>query len=263
VRVISIDQAQFSFGRSLNLGCTESRGEFIVIVSAHVYPVCEDWLEQLLKPFSNPRVALSYGKQKGNETSNYSEHQVFAKWFPEQSNFNQNHPFCNNANAAIRRSLWQQIGYDELLTGLEDLHWATKMMSLGYQISYVAEAEIVHIHDETPQNIFNRYRREAISFKKIFPQQKFSIWNLVWLTTTNTIIDYYHAIRDGVIMANLLSVPMFRLMQFWGTYKGFHQHGSISKQLRETFYYPRKITKISKIEISSELKNERQPINYH
>jgi hypothetical protein len=74
-----------------------------------------DWLERMLARFADPQVALVYGKQRGNETTKYSEHQVFAKWFPEKSNLNQDHPFCNNANAAIRWSLWEQLPYDETL----------------------------------------------------------------------------------------------------------------------------------------------------
>ena len=32
-------------------------------------------------------------------------------------------------------------------------------------------------------------------------------------------------------------------MQFWGAYRGFLQHGSISSEVRKTFYYPRPIRK--------------------
>jgi rhamnosyltransferase len=218
VKILSIKPEEFSFGRSLNLGCAAATGEFIVIVSAHVYPVYQDWLEQLLAPFSDAQVALAYGKQRGNQTTKYSEHQIFAKWFPEQSQPSQNHPFCNNANAAVRRSLWQQLPYDETLTGL---------------------AEIIHVHDETPRRIYNRYRREAIALKHIFPQEHFNLWDFARLLTTNIASDFYHAGRDRVLAQNFRSILMFRLMQFWGTYQGFAQHGPITSHLKQTFYYPR------------------------
>src|SRR3546814_3021785 len=96
---------------------------------------------------------ISYGKQRGNENTHYSEHQVFAKWFPENSDPCQAQPFCNNANAAIRRSLWQKSPYDEALTGLEDLAWARQALTAGRRIAYVAEAEVVHVHEETPRKI--------------------------------------------------------------------------------------------------------------
>jgi rhamnosyltransferase len=239
VKILSIRPEEFSFGRSLNLGCRAAGGEFIVIASAHVYPVYQDWLERLLIPLADPQVALVYGKQRGNETTQYAEQQVFARWFAEQSNPDQAHPFCNNANAAIRRVLWTQLPYDEELTGLEDLDWAKQAMALGYKIAYTAEAEIIHVHNEKPRQTYNRYRREAIAFKRIFPQEQFHWWDFIRLLSANVYSDYFHAWREQVLGRNLLTIPRFRLMQFWGTCRGFNQHGPVTSQLKQTFYYPR------------------------
>jgi len=76
VRVLSITPEEFTFGRSLNIGCSAAQGEFIVLASAHVYPVYSDWLERLLAPFEDEKVALVYGKQRGNKTTRFSEHQI-------------------------------------------------------------------------------------------------------------------------------------------------------------------------------------------
>ena len=35
-QIVSIDPEEFSFGRALNIGCSETSGEFIVAASAHV-----------------------------------------------------------------------------------------------------------------------------------------------------------------------------------------------------------------------------------
>jgi len=238
VKILSIRPEEFSFGRSLNIGCQAAKREFIVIASAHVYPLYKDWLERLTAPFANPEVALVYGRQKGAETSKLSEHQIFAKWFPKESNPQQDHPFCNNANAAVRRSLWERLPYDETLTGLEDLDWAKRAMQLGYKISYAADAEIVHVHDETPKSIYNRYRREAIALKHVFPHERFNLWDFVRLFAANSATDCYHAWHDKVFLQNVASIFSFRFMQFWGTYRGFSQTGPIGTRLRQRFYYP-------------------------
>lgn len=243
VKVVTIRPEEFSFGRSLNLGCQTATAEFIAICSAHAYPVYNDWLEQLLVPFADPQIALAYGKQRGHEQTKYAEQQVFAHWFPNQSNWYQSHPFCNNANAAIRRSLWQQWPYNEELTGLEDLDWAHRMITQGYRLAYVAEAEVVHVHNETWRQIYNRYRREAIAFKRIFPHEHFGLWDLLRLFTSNVFSDYYHAWQDGVLWQHLIAIPLFRLMQFYGTYRGYAHRGPVTGPLRQTFYYPRALTR--------------------
>src|ERR1700690_3362282 len=112
-QIARIASDEFTFGSSLNLGIQIAKHELIVIASAHVYPVYPDWLECLLRPFDEKRVAVVYGKQRGTSNSRFSEQQIFQQWFPEADATRQPSPFCNNANAAIRRSIWEQHPYDE------------------------------------------------------------------------------------------------------------------------------------------------------
>lgn len=245
IKLLTIRPEDFSFGRSLNIGCRAATGDFIVMASAHVYPTYKDWLAGLLMPFSDPDVALVYGKQRGNEITKFSEGQVLAKWFPDQSDNSQQHPFCNNANSAIRRILWDQLPYDESLTGLEDLDWARRAIDLGYKIAYAADAEIIHVHDESSKQTYNRYRREAIALKRIYSQERFSPWHFIRFFTGNVLSDYRHALREGVFRSNIFGIPRFRLMQFWGTFRGFSQSGPVTNQLKQTFYYPNNKTKIT------------------
>jgi glycosyltransferase involved in cell wall biosynthesis len=238
VEILSINREAFSFGRSLNLGCRAAHGEFIVIASGHVYPVYEDWLENLLQPFTDTKVALVYGKQSGTGSSKYSERQIFKKWYPERSVDRQDHPFCNNANAAIRRDLHEKLPYNEELTGLEDLDLAKRAMQMGYYVAYVAAAEVIHVHNETPLHIYNRYFREGMAHKRIFPEQTFSIWDFIKVFVGNVMADYYHAYRDDALRRSMLNIPLYRLMQFWGTYRGFIKSGPITDKLKRRFYYP-------------------------
>jgi rhamnosyltransferase len=248
VRILHIAPQDFSFGRSLNRGCAAAEGELLVFASAHVYPLYKDWLEKLIAQFEqNPAVALSYGGQRGNEVTKYSEHQVFAHWFPAKSNLDQDHPFCNNANAAVRRSLWERFPYDEQLTGLEDLDWAKRVMRDGHKIAYEAGAVIAHVHNETPERIQNRYQREAIALKRIFPEERFTFVDFARLLATNIATDLYHSRHDGVLVGNVRSICTFRLMQFLGTYKGFRRHGNVGRQLKQTFYYPRGLARPSTV----------------
>jgi glycosyltransferase involved in cell wall biosynthesis len=238
-RVVRIPSAEFTFGRSLNFGVQAATREFIVIASAHVYPVYPDWIESLLSPFENEQVALTYGKQRGYEGSQYSEHQIFHQWYPNASKPDQETAFCNNANAAIRKSFWEMNPYDETLTGLEDLAWAKWAKEKGYKISYVPEAEIVHIHNETPHGVYNRYRREAMALRKIYPEANFNLYDFFRSTVTNIFSDLWHAMRERVLWKNIASIFWFRFMQFHGTRMGHRETSLVTPQLRETFYYAR------------------------
>lgn len=253
VKLVYISPDEFSFGKALNRGCEVANGNLLVFISAHCYPVKNNWLEELLVPFNDSKVALVYGKQRGNKITKYSEQQIFNNWFPDESSLKRRTPFCNNANCAIRKTLWSQIHYDEELTGLEDLDWAKKVINKNYYLAYSSEAEIIHIHEETLQGIYNRYRREAIALKQIFTHEKFTFWNFIYLLSTNILIDFYQALKDGVLFANFASIITFRYMQFSGTYRGFKQRDWVSKELRQTFYYPKiKVTEVLIKEIKSQ-----------
>lgn len=236
--VIYISPEEFSFGRALNYGCEAARGDICVFASAHVYPTRDDWLEHLLVPFEDPDIALTYGKQRGNEATKFPEKRVFKQWFPDESSRYQDSPFCNNANAAVRRDVWEEFNYDEQLTGLEDLDWAKRVRQAGWEISYVPEAEVVHVHDESPREVLNRYRREAIAHKQIMGDRRFTFLTFLRLFASNTVADYAAALKEGEFLGSIVEIPRFRLMQFWGTYRGFSRESPVSEQLWRRFYYP-------------------------
>ncbi|MEE8574826.1 MAG: glycosyltransferase family A protein [Thermodesulfobacteriota bacterium] len=259
VKVLNIKPEDFSFGRALNIGCKAATGTYLVIASAHVYPVYKDWLANMTAPFKNKDVALVYGMQRGGEEARFSEQQIYKKWFPETSINTQDHPFCNNANSVIRASLWKKFPFNEELTGLEDLDWAKRATAEGHKTVYSAEAEIIHIHDETPLKVLNRYQREAIAFKRIYPEEHFLLKDFIKLTVANTFTDYFHALQDGLLFRNIISIPVFRFMQFLGTYRGYAQHGGVTTDLRNRFYYPNGLIREARI---SEEKNTERKINY-
>ncbi len=256
-RILHIPSAEFTFGRSLNYGIREAKREFIIMASAHVYPVYPDWLETLLRPFEDDSVALAYGKQRGPDFAKFSEQQIFHQWYPDLSNPKQETAFCNNANAAIRKNLWEKNNYDETLTGLEDLAWAKWAKEQGHAIAYVAEAEIIHVHNETPRGVCNRYRREAMALRKIYPETNFNFYDFLRLTITNILSDLWHAVRQQVLLKNLPSIFWFRYMQFHGTRLGHRETSLVTPQLREIFYYARERR------LKNEMKRDVEPIRYN
>ena len=238
VKIINIRKEEFSFGRALNIGCAAASGDILVFVSAHVYPVHRTWLERLVAPFEDERVVLSYGRQRGNHLTKFSEAQIFEKWFPPQSVCPQKTYFCNNANCAVRREAWERRPYDEMLSGLEDIAWAKAAQEEGGWLAYAADAVIVHVHEENWASIRNRYRREAMAMRKIDPSAHFSLIDLLRLTPSNIIADFRAAWRRDVLHREFLDIILFRINQFWGTYQGYRGPEEISAELKKRFYFP-------------------------
>jgi len=239
--IVFIKKNKFTFGYSLNKGIENSNGNLLIFISAHCYPADNNWINNLINPFKDKNIAAVYGKQRGGKHNAFSEKEIYYSWYPTKTIANQKHPFCNNANIAIRKELWQKYKYNEKLTGLEDLDWANRVLSNeSLYLYYSAEAKIIHHHNESYKKIFNRYKREGIAYSNVFPLEKFTFLNFVNLFVRNTISDYKYARNNKVLLKNIYYIPLYRFLQLYGTYNGRNYKKEVNYELAYRFYYPRK-----------------------
>lgn len=237
-RVVTIDKREFSFGRALNYGCDAATGDVLILLSAHVYPVYDSYIQNIVSPLETTKAALVYGRQIGDHRTKLSERRIMKKWFPSGNVRAQTHPFCNNANAATLATVWNEFKYDESLTGLEDLDYAKRLSEGGREIGYAGDAPIVHVHEESWSQITNRYRREAIAYKRIYPSKQMSTTHAARLAAVNIAADWMEAVREGEFVRNAADVVRFRSCQFYGTWQGFRDPRPTHEQLMRRYYYP-------------------------
>lgn len=223
VKIISIESRDFTFGYALNIGCKASRGKYLVFASAHVLPVNEKWLSNLIFSFSNPKVAMIYGRQMGNSESKFSERMDFQRIFKVSAvNSNALLNYANNANSAIKSELWKTNPFDEYLFGLEDIDWVKRMAKNDYLIHYEPKAAVYHLHGEEWHQVFNRYRREAIAAVRIGlehpPQAKIG-----WFWPAKSLLMDVIASFPNWSFKRLEEIIRFRYYQWKGSRQGwFH-----------------------------------------
>lgn len=238
-RITKINKSEFTFGRSLNIGCDYSNGEFLVFISGHCIPTSADWLDELCAPLITKKCSYSYGRQIGRDTTKYSEQRHFDKWFPEYNKIPQKGFFCNNANAAITRQAWKLFKFDEGVTGLEDMFLAKNLVDSNHLIGYAACASVFHIHDETWKHVQVRYEREAFALKEIMPDVHFSFLDFLRFYCSSILSDSGAAIEERVLLKNLKEILWFRFNHYWGTYKGHHEVRALSKEKKNSYFYPK------------------------
>lgn len=238
-RITHISKKNFTFGRSLNQGCSLSRGDILVFISGHCIPRGNQWLDQLIKPLVNGVASYSYGRQIGRDTTKFSEYQVFDKYYPSESKIPQEGFFCNNANAALMKSVWQDTNFDEGLTGLEDMRLAKSLVKNNRLIAYVAEAGVFHIHNESWKSIRMRYERESLALQGIMPEMHISLLDVVRYFLAAVVHDMKLATDKKVFFCEFRGIILFRLMQYWGTYRGNHRHRKLSAKKKEAYFYPK------------------------
>jgi glycosyltransferase involved in cell wall biosynthesis len=165
VRLIQIDQREFTYGHSLNIGANHSKGRFVVNLSAHALPVDEAWLTNLITGFEDHNVAGVYGRQLSNGHLNPFEalqNEVFFgekstvfdirnKTVPEKAHF-------SNSNSAIRKDVWERFKFNELVPYAEDILWQTEVMRAEFSIVYAADAAVHHTHRLSLHNTYKSSR---------------------------------------------------------------------------------------------------------
>jgi len=238
-KIMHINKENFSFGRSLNIGCDAAAGDILVFVSGHCIPTDDDWITKLVAPLSLQNIVYSYGRQLGTNTTRFSECQIFAKYFPSKSGIPQEGFFCNNANSAILKHIWEGNRFDEELTGLEDMHLAKRLVEQERKIAYVADASVYHIHNESWRQVRQRFEREAISLQKIMPDIRLTAFDMLRYATSAILMDFGLALQQGRFGKVAGEVVRYRIAQFRGSYRGNHEHRDLSRKRKEDYFYPR------------------------
>ena len=239
VKIITIRKEDFSFGYSLNVGCRNASGAYLVFVSAHTYPVDNRWLRNMIGPFEDPKIGMVYGRQIGNETTKISEEKDMFNNFGDKSRILVDESLGNNANAAVRKSLWLQTPFDETLPGIEDIDWARKIQKAGYYVYYKADAVICHIHDETCRQIYNRFRREAIAYRMIYPGGSTNTIEdtLVSGLVINTLRDVKFGLSSKKPLRKILAAFPYRWAEYRGCRDGYLHASSLNQDLKKELYF--------------------------
>lgn len=237
-RITHIPKAEFSFGRSLNRGSAFATGDILVYISGHCVPVDRHWLQTLCQPLIDGYATYSYGRQIGDNDSNYSERRIFAKYFPDRSAIPQEGFFCNNANSALLRNAWKAHLFDEEITGLEDMELAKRLVATGQQIAYVADAPIFHHHQENWAQVRRRFEREALALRTIMPEIQLSAFDVLRCIVSSAVGDWRAAMRNGVQSTRKRDMLRYRWNQYRGSFKGNHETRRLSQNAKERFFYP-------------------------
>lgn len=236
--VIHIKKEDFSFGRSLNVGCDAASGDALVMISGHCVPTDEKWIYNLCKPLADGIAEYTYGRQVGGPESYFSECRIFDKYYPLTSQIPQEGFYCNNANSAILKSVWKKYSFDEDLTGLEDMELSQRLVKDGGKIAYTADASVYHYHDESWPQVKRRFERESIALQQIMPQIHISYLDMVRYILSSVFKDWTAALAEGTLLRHFSEIILYRFYQYWGSYVGNHDHRKLSHAQKEAYFYP-------------------------
>jgi glycosyltransferase involved in cell wall biosynthesis len=155
-RVIEIDPRKFTYGGALNVGCEDAETPLLVALSAHAPPADDGWLERILEPFADERVACACGYPVAPDGG------VLANRVVQDLELARAHPFWGYSNSAgaFRTDLWRERPFREDMPGTEDKEWAWHWLERGRLVVVDPSFATQHAghHEEGPLAAYRRSR---------------------------------------------------------------------------------------------------------
>ena len=168
-RVISIPRKQFDHGGTRDAALRQTAGEFVLFLTQDALPADECYIEHLLKPFADERVAAASGRQLPRPDARPYVRAVQQYRYPAQSQvwgaedrqaLGIRAYHLSDVCSAYRRSAYKTVGgFPHPLPTNEDMLIAAAFLDSGYRLAYCADAAVVHSHDLT---LRQEYRRNVL-----------------------------------------------------------------------------------------------------
>lgn len=163
-----IEIKDFSHSLTREKEAFESDAEIIVFITQDVLIYKENWLEKLVSPIEANEAVATYSRQLCNDKKtiefytrqkNYPTDSII-KAREDISTMGINTFFYSDASSAIKNDIFKKLnGYDKKnLPTNEDMYIAYKIINNGYKIKYCADSEVIHSHDFSFKETFDRYK---------------------------------------------------------------------------------------------------------
>lgn len=187
LRIEQIPPESFHHARTRNFAAGLARGEILVFLSQDAIPSSPQWLQSLVSNFDDPKVGAVYGRQLPRPESSSERQEVLDAVYgaekmikdPAQRNgMGYRFYHFSDANAAIRRAVWEKTRFPEDLKVFEDLGIAKLILDSGWKIVYEPKAAVEHSHTHSTIGLFKRYFDIGYTLKQL------KIWNAPGIRTS-------------------------------------------------------------------------------
>lgn len=151
--------------KAWNEGMRLSTGDPVVFLAQDAVPADGDWISHLTAPFEDPAIGAVYGRQRTDGVRDPLGAFRLGRRFPEEPHWRRarfGDPVTlatlrfSIANAAIRRSVWKGIRFNERLTVGADQEWARQVLLASFTVAYVPDAVVSRILDRSVRGAFQR-----------------------------------------------------------------------------------------------------------
>lgn len=170
-----VKKEDFSHSLTREEAALKSKADIIVFITQDIIIEKDNWLYELTNPIVNNEAEACFSRQLclNNSIEKYTRE----KNYPDKSRIvskkdieklGLNTFFFSDASSAVSKKVFKELnGYDgKKLPISEDMYLAYKIIMNGYKIKYCAKSEVIHSHDFSLKEIYDRYKLTGSFFKQ-------------------------------------------------------------------------------------------------
>ena len=175
-RIEKIPSHAFHYAGTRNFAARRMKGNILVMLAGDAVPTSDLWLNHMLSNFVDPAVGAVYGRQLPKSSSGTERHATFETVYGDKrivkdpahrNGLGYRFYHFSDANAAIRRSVWETTPFPEDLKTFEDLGIAKRILDSGWKIVYEPKAAVFHSHSYTAWGLLKRYFDIGYTMKRL------------------------------------------------------------------------------------------------
>ena len=237
--VLEINQKEWSWGRSLNYGFEKASNEYVVVISAHCFLTSSNFindLEDLI--MQNKDVAAFYGRQLALDYYDPFEEYELLQWYPdiELKMYDCSRLIgISNACSIVKRSVWLNNKYNEVVNSLEDGIWAATVVNDKHPLMYSNKISVYHSHRFKLDYIYRkwywrsfesqRFEEKYLSKSKRKHLVKFILFKpYLYLKTYVDTLRMYNTLSAKYKFLSLANVFYFNKIKNLAIYNAFYDY---------------------------------------
>jgi rhamnosyltransferase len=169
VRILTMPQGEFNWGKARNRLFEEARAPIVVHLSQDAVPAGDDWLKNIIRPLDDPAVAVSCGSSIPDPDRAFHQFQWerngYFYFTREIQKFTARYgKGLSFANTAVRRSAWEAVGIEPVVTG-EDFQFQMNLHASDMTIAFPEDAAVLHHHNYALKALYRRCRNEGFALR--------------------------------------------------------------------------------------------------
>lgn len=176
-RLVKLEGA-FSYSRALNVGFQAADTDWVICLSSHCIPACDDYVSNYERTFSRAGSSVTCVAGAAcmlKKTIPCADEELIVRGDSLELFLGL---YSGNSNCAYRREAWLAHPFDESLKYGEDWHWCVDAVGRGDQLVFSGSVPVVYRHTGGAWNCFLKGftgGREDILVPKLIPRRSVNV----------------------------------------------------------------------------------------